>query len=58
MARLLSTTLIPLVFHTRDIPHIGLTRQHVRAIAALGARLDYDIMVEKSDSAETEAHVS
>jgi hypothetical protein len=37
---------IQLVYHMKYIPFIGLTRDHVRAIAALGARLDYDIMVD------------
>jgi hypothetical protein len=37
---------VQLVYHMKYIPYIGLTRNHVRAIAALGARLDYDIMVD------------
>lgn len=49
---------VSLVYHTREIPNIGLTRQHVQAIAALGARLDYDIMVESSNSVETEEEIS
>jgi hypothetical protein len=28
------------------IPYIGLTREQIQAVGALGARLDYDIMVE------------
>jgi hypothetical protein len=37
---------VQLVYHMKYIPYIGLTRDHVRAIATLGARLDYDIMVD------------
>jgi hypothetical protein len=37
---------VQLVYHMKYIPCIGLTRDHVRVIAALGARLDYDIMVD------------
>jgi hypothetical protein len=49
---------ISLVYHVGDIPYIGLTRQHVHEIAALGARLDYDLMVKGSSSDETENRVS
>jgi Domain of unknown function (DUF4279) len=37
---------VQLVYKMKYIPYIGLTRDHVRAAAALGARLDYDIMVD------------
>lgn len=37
-----------LVYHVTEIPYIGLTRDQVRAVAALGAKLDYDLMVEES----------
>jgi hypothetical protein len=40
------SVMVSLVYHTHEIPHIGLTRQHMQAIAALGARLDCDLMVE------------
>jgi hypothetical protein len=49
---------ISLTYHTHEIPYIGLTREHVQAIAALGARLDYDVMVERHNPAETGDHVS
>jgi hypothetical protein len=38
--------LVALVYHMKYIPYIGLTRDQVKAVAALGARLDYDIMVD------------
>jgi hypothetical protein len=37
---------VHLVYHMKYIPYIGLTRDHVRSVAALGATLDYDIMVD------------
>jgi Domain of unknown function (DUF4279) len=37
---------VHLVYHMKYIPYIGHTRDHVRAVAALGARLEYDIMVD------------
>jgi hypothetical protein len=49
---------ISLVYQVHDIPYIGLTRQHVQEIAALGASLDYDLMVEGSNSGETERSIS
>jgi hypothetical protein len=39
------TVMISLVYHVDELPSIGLTRQQVQAIAALGAKLDYDLMV-------------
>lgn len=52
------SVLISLVYHVIDLPYIGLTRQQVQAIAALGAKLDYDLMVEGSISDEREDHLS
>ena len=43
-----------LVYHVDGMPYIGLTRDQVQAIAALGAKLDYDLMVEKSGLDEIE----
>jgi hypothetical protein len=37
--------LILLVCSVHDMPYIGLTSDHIQAIASLHARLDYDIMV-------------
>jgi hypothetical protein len=48
------SVMISLVYHTHEIPYIGLTRQQIQALAALGARLDYDLMVERTDSGESE----
>jgi hypothetical protein len=48
--------LISLVYHTREIPYIGLSREQVLAIAELGARLDYDFTVEECSSGHTEEH--
>ena len=36
---------VSLVYHVHEMPYVGLTRQHVHDIAALGANLDFDIMV-------------
>lgn len=36
-----------LVYHADEMPYIGLTNEQVRAIAALGAKLDYDLMIEE-----------
>jgi hypothetical protein len=47
---------ISFVYHVDELPYIGLTRQQVIAIAALGARLDYDFMVEGSGSDQSEDH--
>jgi hypothetical protein len=44
-----------LVYHVDEMPCIGLTRDQVQAIAALGAKLDYDLMVEESGFDETDA---
>ena len=49
---------ISLVYQVHDIPYIGLTRQHVQEIAALGASLDYDLMVEESNSDESGEDIS
>jgi hypothetical protein len=38
--------LILLVYSVHDMPYIGLTRDHIQVIASLGARLDYDIMLD------------
>lgn len=38
--------LVALVYHMKSIPYIGLTRDQVKAVAALGARVDYDILVD------------
>jgi hypothetical protein len=43
-----------LVYHVDEIPCIGLTRDQVQAIAALGAKLDYDLMVEEGGLDETD----
>jgi hypothetical protein len=51
------SVMISLVYHVDDLPHIGLTRRQVQTIAALGAKLDYDLMVEGSSSGETEDHL-
>jgi hypothetical protein len=45
---------ISLVYQVDELPYIALTRQQVSAIAALGARLDYDFMVKGSSSDETD----
>ena len=37
---------ISLVYQAHDMPYIGLTSDHVQTIAALGASLNYDIMVD------------
>jgi hypothetical protein len=47
---------VSLVYHVDEMPYIGLTRQQVLAVAALGARLDYDLMVEESGPDKTEDH--
>jgi Domain of unknown function (DUF4279) len=39
------SVIISLVYRVNDLPYIGLTRQQVQTIAALGAKLDYDLMV-------------
>lgn len=36
---------VSVVYHVHEMPYVGLTRQHVHDIAALGANLDFDIMV-------------
>jgi hypothetical protein len=41
---------ISFVYQVDQLPYIGLTRQQVLAIAALGARLDYDLMVKGGSS--------
>jgi hypothetical protein len=38
---------LSLVYHAEEMPYIGLTRYQVQAIAALGAKLDYDLMIEE-----------
>jgi hypothetical protein len=45
---------VALVYHVDEIPYIGLNRDQVQAIAALGAKLDYDLMVEESGFDETD----
>ena len=42
--------MISFVYQVDELPYIGLTRQQVLAIAALGARLDYDLMVKGGSS--------
>lgn len=37
---------ISFVYHVGELPYIGLTRDQVQAIAALGAKVDYDLMLE------------
>jgi hypothetical protein len=44
--------LILLVYSVHDIPYIGLTRDHIDVIASIGARLDYDIMVDDANPKE------
>jgi hypothetical protein len=43
---------ISFVYQVDELPYIGLTREQVLAIAALGARLDYDLMVKGGSSDE------
>lgn len=50
------SVMISFVYHVDELPYIGLTRQQVATIAALGARLDYDLMVEANSSDETVDH--
>src|ERR1700722_18420938 len=45
---------ISFVYHVDELPYIGLTRQQVSAIAALGAQLNYDFMVKGSSFHETD----
>jgi hypothetical protein len=52
------SVLISFVYHVTDLPYIGLTRQQVQAIAALGAKLDCDLMVDGSSSDGREDHLS
>jgi hypothetical protein len=37
---------IILVYRLKYVPFVGLTREHVDSIAALGARVDFDIMAD------------
>jgi hypothetical protein len=37
---------VGLVYQMKYVPYIGLTREQIQAVAALGGSLDYDIMVE------------
>jgi len=37
---------VSLVYQAHEMPYIGLTREQVQGIAALGAVLDYDIMTD------------
>lgn len=39
---------VSLVYHVDELPYIGLTRDQIQAIAALGAKVDYDFMLERS----------
>jgi hypothetical protein len=36
---------VALIYNVRDMPYIGLTREQVQVLAALGARVDHDVMV-------------
>jgi hypothetical protein len=38
--------LVLVVYHMGYMPYVGLTKGHVQALARLGARLDYDFMVD------------
>ncbi len=37
---------VVLVYHMKYVPYIGLTRRQVQFIAELGARIDFDVMVD------------
>ena len=52
--------MVSFVYHVNELPYIGLTRQQVSAIAALGAKLDYDLMVEGaiSDGTDGDSHLA
>ena len=39
--------LVALVYHMSYMPYVGLTKRHVEAVARLGARIDYDFMVDE-----------
>ena len=39
--------LILLFYSVHGMPYIGLTSDHIQVIASLGARLDYDLMVDE-----------
>lgn len=41
--------LVQIVYSGRSMPYVGLTSGQIRDIASLGARLDYDIMVDDID---------
>ncbi|MGC2656765.1 MAG: hypothetical protein WA324_02235 [Bryobacteraceae bacterium] len=42
-----------LVYHVDELPYVGLTRGQIQAIAAIGAKVDYDFMLERNlDKAE------
>jgi len=45
---------ISFVYHADAMPYVGLTRDQVQAIAALGAKLDYDLMIEQNGFSETD----
>jgi len=47
---------VGLVYHMKYIPYIGLTRDQTQAVAALGARLDYDIMVDTAAACANANH--
>jgi len=38
--------LIQIVYSVRSMPYVGLTSGHIQDIASLGARLDYDLMLD------------
>ena len=44
---------VSLVYHVDELPYVGLTRGQIQAIAALGAKVEYDFMLERNlDEAE------
>jgi hypothetical protein len=38
---------ISFVYHVDELPYMGLTRDQIQGIAALGAKVDYDLMFER-----------
>lgn len=40
--------LVQIVYSVSSMPYVGLTSGHIQNIASLGARLDYDIMVDNA----------
>ncbi len=40
---------ICMIYHLNEMPYIGLTSEQVAAIAAIGARVDHDVMIGGND---------